>query len=115
MSSTEAWVDGWGFVSGVGPADPDNAAAALPESVEDQTRKIFANLERTLQKRGLSRGNVVSVRIHIVQWERFHARMEKIYRAFFSTARPPAVSCIGVSALTRGALVEMDFIVREAT
>ena len=111
----EVWVDGWGFVSGVGPADPENAAAALPESVEDQTRKIFANLERALQKRGLSRSHVVNVRIHIVQWERFHARMERIYQEFFSISRPPAVSCIGVSALTRGALVEMDFIVREAT
>ena len=114
MSNPEVWVDGWGFVSGVGPADPENAATALPESVEEQTRKILANLERTLQKRGLSRANVVNVRIHIVQWDRFHARMQKIYTEFFS-ARPPAVSCIGVSALTRGALVEMDFIVREST
>jgi len=115
MSQPEVWVDGWGFVSGVGPADPDNAAAALPESVEDQTRRIFANLERMLQKRGLSRSHVVNVRIHIVQWERFQARMERIYREFFSAVRPPARSCVGVSALTRGALVEMDFIVRETT
>jgi enamine deaminase RidA (YjgF/YER057c/UK114 family) len=114
MSNPEVWVDGWGFVSGVGPADPDDRAAALPESVEEQTRKILANLERTLQKRGLSRGHVVNVRIHLVQWERFHARMHKVYAEFFS-ARSPAMSCIGVSALTRGALVEMDFIVRETT
>ena len=113
MSNPEVWVDGWGFVSGVGPDDPENAVVALPESVEEQTRKIFANLDRTLQKRGLSRSHVVNVRIHIVQWERFQARMEKIYRESFSAARPPARSCIGVSALTRGALVEMDFIVKE--
>ena len=116
MSNPEAvWVDGWGFVSGIGPVDPDSATAALPESVEEQTRKIFANLERILQKRGLTRTHVVNVRIHIVQWERFHARMEKIYQGFFAGARQPARSCIGVSALTRGALVEMDFIVKEGT
>jgi 2-iminobutanoate/2-iminopropanoate deaminase len=117
MSSPEAgaWTDGWGFVSGVGPVDPANAAIALPESVEDQTRKIFANLDKVLQQRGLGRGNVVSVRIHIVEWARFYERMNRVYAEFFAGVRPPARSCIGVSALTRGALVEMDFILKERT
>jgi 2-iminobutanoate/2-iminopropanoate deaminase len=113
MPSPEAWVDGWGFISGVGPVDPENAALALPESVDEQTRKVLSNLERILKKRSLGREHVVSVRIHLVEFKRFHERMERAYAGFFAGARQPARSCVGVSALTRGALVEMDFIVKE--
>ncbi|HKQ27429.1 MAG TPA: RidA family protein [Burkholderiales bacterium] len=110
----EAWADGWGFVSGIGPVDFDNPAVALPESVEDQTRKVFANLEKLLQKRGLGRRHVVSVRIHLVEFKRFQKRMNRVYESFFSGTAQPARSFIGVAALTRGALVEMDFIVKES-
>ena len=111
----EVWVDGWGFLSGIGPADLENPALALPEAVEDQTRKIFANLETLLRKRGLGREHVVSVRIHVVELKRFQERLYRTYRAFFTEDQRPARSCIGVAALTRGALVEMDFIVKEPT
>ena len=107
------WVDGWGFVSGVGPVDLDNPAVALPESVEDQTRKCLANLEKILQKRGVAREQVVSVRVHLIEFKRFHERMNRAYEELFSGERAPARSCVGVVALTRGALVEMDFIVKE--
>ena len=66
-----------------------------------------------MRKRGLGREHVVSVRIHLVEFKRFHERMSRAYSAFFEGARAPARSCIGVVALTRGALVEMDFIVKE--
>ena len=115
MSSSEAWVGGWGFVSGLGPVDLENAAVALPEAVEDQTHKILSNLEAILKKHGLGREHVVSVRIHLVEFKRFHERLNRAYAAFFSGERQPARSCIGVSALTRGALVEMDFIVKESS
>jgi 2-iminobutanoate/2-iminopropanoate deaminase len=113
MPSSEAWAGGWGFVSGLGPVDLENAAVALPETVEDQARKILSNLEAILSKRGLGREHVVSVRIHLVEFKRFHERLNRAYAGFFSGPRPPAHSCIGVAALTRGALVEMDFIVKE--
>jgi 2-iminobutanoate/2-iminopropanoate deaminase len=37
--------------------------------------------------------------------------MNAVYLGFFQDERLPARSCIGVSALTRGAQVEMDFVV----
>ena len=110
----EAWAEGWGFVSGIGPVELENPSVALPESVEEQTRKILSNLESLLQKRGLARRHVVSVRIHLVEFKRFQERMNRVYESFFSGAAQPARSCIGVAALTRGALVEMDFIVKES-
>jgi 2-iminobutanoate/2-iminopropanoate deaminase len=114
MSSPDVWVDGWGFISGIGPVELENPAVALPEAVEDQTRKVLGNLEKILQKRGLGRKHVVSVRIHLVEFKRFHERMNRVYEAFFGKDKAPARSCIGVAALTRGALVEMDFIVKES-
>ena len=110
----ETWVDGWGFISGIGPVDLENPAVALPEAVEEQTRKVLSNLEKLLHKRSLGREHVVSVRIHLVEFRRFYERMNRVYEAFFAGVRRPAKSCIGVAALTRGALVEMDFIVRES-
>lgn len=115
MSASEAWVDGWGFVCGIGPVDPDHPAVALPESVEDQTRKILSNLEQILGKRGLRREHVVSVRIHLLEFKRFYERMNRVYREFFTGDKAPATSCVGVAALARGALVEMDFIVKESS
>jgi enamine deaminase RidA (YjgF/YER057c/UK114 family) len=113
MPNPDVWVGGWGFVSGLGPVDLRNAAVPLPEAVEDQTRRILANLDAILEKRGLAREHVVSVRIHLVDFNRFYERVNRAYGEFFEGARQPARSCIGVSALTRGALVEMDFIVKE--
>jgi enamine deaminase RidA (YjgF/YER057c/UK114 family) len=114
MSNREAWVDGWGFVCGIGPVELENPAVALPESVEDQTRKILSNLERILARRGLGRQHVVSARIHLVELKRFQERMNRVYEAFFQGESAPARSCVGVAALERGALVEMDFIVKES-
>jgi 2-iminobutanoate/2-iminopropanoate deaminase len=113
MSSPDVWVGGWGFVSGLGPVDVGTVGVPLPEAVEDQVRKILANLEAILKKRGLAREHVVSVRIHLVDFKRFYERVSRAYGEFFAGARQPARSCIGVTALTRGALVEMDFIVKE--
>jgi 2-iminobutanoate/2-iminopropanoate deaminase len=50
----------------------------------------------------------------LVELKRFQERMNRVYESFFAGATQPARSCIGVAALTRGALVEMDFIVKES-
>jgi 2-iminobutanoate/2-iminopropanoate deaminase len=106
-------VDGWAFVSGVSPIDLNDDKKLLPELVEDQTRKIFANLERLLGKRGLSLKDVVSVRIYVVEYKRFHERIDRTYARIIGELRP-ARSVIGVIDLPRGALVQMDFVARRS-
>lgn len=103
---------GWGFVSGLLPIDLNDDKAALPEMVEDQLKKTFANLEAILGARGLSKEHVVSVRIDLVELKRFHDRVNAAYAGLFAAGRLPARSVVGVSALPRGALVGMDVIVR---
>lgn len=112
LTSDLVLVDGWGFVAGLQPIDLDNDRTPLPEQVEAQTRKVLANLERILAAAGLGKENVVAVRIALVDMPRLWERMSAAYAGFFPPGRLPAVSCIGVSALPRGALVAMDFMVR---
>jgi 2-iminobutanoate/2-iminopropanoate deaminase len=38
--------------------------------------------------------------------------MNAVYRSYFAAERLPARTCIGVTSLARGALVEIDLIAR---
>jgi 2-iminobutanoate/2-iminopropanoate deaminase len=103
---------GLAFVSGMGPVDLANERVPLPEKVEAQVGRIFANLDAILEPAGLSRRNLVFVRIHLVDFERLVERVNAAYLACIGEAPPAARTVVGVTSLTRGALVEMDFIVR---
>jgi 2-iminobutanoate/2-iminopropanoate deaminase len=110
LASDIVLVGGWGFLSGLSPIDLADDRVPLPEGVERQTRKIFANLEVLLQKASLGKENVVAVRVSLVEFPRLYDRMNEAYVGFFAADRLPARSCVGVSHLTRGAQVEMDFV-----
>lgn len=99
----------WAFINGLLPIDPANDRTSLPEQVEMQTRKVLANLDAVLKTKGLSRDQVVAVRIALVDLPRLEERMETAYAGFFAASRLPARSVVGVAALPRGALVAMDF------
>ena len=104
-----------GFVSGVRAVDLGDERVPLPEKVEAQTEKIFSNLDAILQAARLERRHLVAVRIYLVDFERLFERMNKAYSACIGTAPLPARTCVGVMQLTRGAQVEMDFVVRVAS
>jgi 2-iminobutanoate/2-iminopropanoate deaminase len=100
---------GWAFVNNVLPIDPANDRTPLLEQVEAQTRKVLANLDAILKAKGLSRDQVVTVRIALVDLPRLEERMETGYAGFFTAGRLPARSVIGAAGLPRGALIAMDF------
>ena len=100
---------GWAFVNNVLPIDPANDRTPLPEQIEVQTRKVLANFDAIITAKGLSRDQVVTVRIAVVDLPRFEERMETGYAGFFAAGRLPARSVIGVASLPRGALIAMDF------
>jgi enamine deaminase RidA (YjgF/YER057c/UK114 family) len=103
------------FISGLGPIDLRDDRVSLPEYVEAQIAKIFANLEELLAGAGLSKEQIVSVRISLIDYGRLYERMNVAYRDYFSSGRLPVRSCVGVSELTRGASVEMDFVLSTGT
>ena len=100
---------GWGFVANVLPIDLANDRTPLPEQVEAQTRKVLANFDAIVKAKGLSRDQVVAVRIAVADLPRFEERMETAYAGFFAAGRLPARSVIGVASLPRAALIAMDF------
>jgi 2-iminobutanoate/2-iminopropanoate deaminase len=103
-------VNGWGMTSGLGPVELGNDRVPLPEGVERQTAKILSNLEILLTAAGLGRENVVAVRVYLVDAPRLLERLNAAYVGFFPAGRMPARTVVGVNHLTRGAQVEMDFV-----
>jgi 2-iminobutanoate/2-iminopropanoate deaminase len=110
VASDIVLVNGWGITSGLGPVELENDRAPLPEGIERQTAKILANLEVLLKAAGLRRENVVAVRVYLVDAPRLLERLNAAYVGFFAADRLPARTVIGVSHLTRGSQVEMDFV-----
>ncbi|MCA3220062.1 MAG: RidA family protein [Burkholderiales bacterium] len=108
--ATEA--DGWVFVTGQMPTWPDDDARPLPVGIEAQTRRVMDNLVIVLQGAGLDLSHVLCVRAYLTAFERDYAAFNDTYRSYFPADRLPARTCIGVTALARGALVEVDVLAR---
>jgi reactive intermediate/imine deaminase len=104
--------DGWVFVTGQMPTDPRDDAAPLPEGIEAQTRRVMDNLVLVLEGLGIGLGHVIAARVFLTAFERDYAAMNAAYRTYFPADRLPARTCVGVTGLARGALVEIDFIAR---
>jgi reactive intermediate/imine deaminase len=104
--------DGWLFVTGQMPTDPHDDAAALPEGIAAQTRRVVDNLKLVLAGAGSRLEEVVFARVYLTHFERDYAPMNAIWRGCFAPGRLPARTCIGVTGLARGALVEIDLVAR---
>ena len=104
--------DGWVFVTGQMPTDPSDDPAPLPEGIEAQTRRVMDNLLLVLRGVNLGLEHVVAAGVFLTRFERDYAPMNAVYREYFSADRLPARTCVGVTALARGALVEIDLIAR---
>jgi 2-iminobutanoate/2-iminopropanoate deaminase len=105
-------VDGWVFMTGQMPTDPGNDGAPLPAGIEAQTRRVMDNLILVLNGVSLGLEHVVSARAFLTHFERDYAAMNEVYRSYFPKDRLPARTCVGITALARGALVEIDFVAR---
>ena len=105
-------VDGWAFVTGQMPTDPDDDAKPLPDGIEAQTRRVMDNLVLVLNGAGLGLEHVVTARAFLTRFERDYGAMNDVYRSYFAPDRLPARTCVGVTALARNALVEIDVIAR---
>ncbi len=104
--------DGLVFLTGQMPTDPDDDSKPLPQGVEAQTRRVMDNLVIVLEGLGLGLEHVVQVRVYITHFERDYATMNETYASYFPPGRRPARTCIGVTGLARGALVEIDMLAR---
>jgi 2-iminobutanoate/2-iminopropanoate deaminase len=104
--------DGWLFVTGQMPTDPVDDGAPLPEGIETQTRRVIENLQLVLAGAGSALDHVVFARVYLTDFARDYAAMNAVYQLYFAPDRLPARTCIGVTGLARGALVEIDLLAR---
>jgi len=104
--------DGWVFLTGQIPNDPADDDRPLPDGIEAQTRRTLDNLAIVLENLGLSLEHVVAARVFLTEFARDYEAMNALYRSYFPADRLPARTCIGVTALARGALVEIDCIAK---
>lgn len=61
---------------------------------------------------GLGLEQVVSARVFLTHFDHDYERMNAVYASYFSAGKRPARTCVGVTALARGARVEIDLIAR---
>ena len=96
--------NGFVFVSGQGPFDPETNSA--PDAFVDQVRQTFENLKVVLEAAGTGLGEVVKVNAYLTDLTRF-ADFNEVYREFFPS-NPPARTTVATGLL--GILVEIDCI-----
>ena len=94
------------------PTWPGEPERPLPEGVEAQTRRVMDNLIIVLQGMGLGLENVAQARVYLTEFERDYAAMNETYQSYFAKGKLPARTCVGVTALAVGALVEIDMVAK---
>lgn len=97
------------FLSGQIPLVPETGTLA-EGGLEGQARQMFANISSILQEAGLDFSNVVKTTVFMTDLSQF-AAFNGIYAEYFP-GTPPARSCVEVSALPKGALLETEVIAK---
>ena len=76
--------------------------------VATQTDQVLRNLLRVTELCGGGLADVVSVRAFLMDWDDYEA-FNVVYGAWFPD-RLPSRTCVGVTGLAVGALVEIDWV-----
>ena len=98
--------NGFVFVSGQIPIVP--ATGQIPEGIEAQTEQVMRNIGAILEAAGLTYSNVVKTTVLLKSIADF-TTMNGIYAKYFTTDCP-ARAAFEVSALPKGALIEVEVI-----
>ena len=104
--------DGWVQLTGQMPTDPIDDTKPLPDGIQAQTRRVMDNLAIILNETQLGMENVLSARVFLTNFKRDYEPMNNIYKSYFANNRLPARTCVGVTDLALGALVEIDMVAR---
>ena len=97
------------FCSGQIPLDPKNGQM-VSDDITPQTRRVMDNISGLLKSEGLSLADVLKTTIFLTDLGNFQT-VNEIYGSYF-TNEPPARSTVQVSALPKGAKVEIEVIAR---
>lgn len=101
--------DGWLYTSGQIALDPATGEL-VGGGFEAQARQVLENLRHVLASAGCTFQNVVKAAVFVVDLADF-PKLNALYADAMGDHRP-ARSTIQVAALPKGALVEIDFVVK---
>lgn len=102
----------WLFVTGQLATDPADDATPLPEGIALQTVRVMENLRLVLAACGADLAAAVMVRAFLAEFARDYAAFNHVYAGYFVPGHLPARTTVGVTALARGGLIEIDMIAR---
>jgi reactive intermediate/imine deaminase len=102
--------NGFVFITGQMPTDPDAPDAPLPDGIVAQTERVMENLRLVLAGVGLGLEHVVMARIYLTDFTHDYAAMNATYQGYFTPGKLPARTTVGVTGLAVGALVEIDLV-----
>lgn len=94
------------FCSGQIPIDP-NSGALMTGDIKKEATQVLENLKEVIEAAGSSMEATVKVTIYLKNLNDF-ALVNEVYAQYFTNK--PARSCVEVSAIPKGANVEMDAI-----
>jgi reactive intermediate/imine deaminase len=100
-------IGGTVYLSGQIALDP--VTMALKEGIEAQIVQVFENLKAVCEAAGGGLADIAKLNIYLTDLAHF-ALVSEIMARYF-TEPYPARAAVGVAALPRGALVEMDGVV----
>ena len=99
------------FVTGQMPTDPTDPTKVVEGGIEAQTQRVIDNLKMVLDGFGADWARVAMARVYITHFERDYAAMNAVWSAAFEPGKLPARTCVGVTGMAVGALVEIDLVV----
>lgn len=95
------------FLSGQIGLDP-KSGQMVPGGIEAETKQVLDNIGAVLRAASASYADVVKATVYLADMNEF-AAFNSIYAGYFA-GEPPARVTVGVSALPRGARVEIEVI-----
>jgi reactive intermediate/imine deaminase len=95
------------YLSGQIPLDPASMEM-VDGSIEVQIHRVFQNLQAVCESAGGNLDDILKLNVFLVSMEHFPS-VNEIMAEYF-TEPYPARAAVGVAALPRGAMVEMDAI-----
>jgi 2-iminobutanoate/2-iminopropanoate deaminase len=95
------------YCAGQIPLDP-KSGQIVSADISEQTRRVLDNITAVLKAEGLSFENIVKTTVFLTDLADFQT-VNEIYASYFKQA-PPARSTVQVSALPKGARIEIEAI-----
>jgi reactive intermediate/imine deaminase len=98
------------FITGQLGVDPVSGRL-VSGGIAAQTHQVMRNLQTVLTGAGASLDRAVFARVYLVNFDDYPV-MNGVYASYFAPGRLPGRTCVGVTGLALGGLVEIDLIAR---